>query len=238
VNSESSRELARRIIELFFIRRDVYGLETESGWKTVKKPVTINLVMGHLQGKYCLGAHPIGKKGECKWIGWEADSASLTPPLISRILKSFDRRAILIHETGGRSIHVKVFFRYAIKSRDAYWLARRVAEGLRGVEFFPKQPSIGRGYGNFMRLPLGRHRKTGRIGVLIQPKSLFEVVPCRPPAPPTFSSIAEECPFRVREARMVDGKIELLDTYSCTYHDGSIGRCSQHLCPMLRRKSV
>jgi len=231
---ESSRKLARRIIELFFVRRDVYGLEAKDGWKTVKKPVTIDLVMDHLQGKYCLGAHPIGREGECKWIGWEVDTASLTPPLLSRIFKLFDRRAILIHETGGRSIHVKVFFKHPIRSEDAYWLARRAAEGLRGVEFFPKQPSVGRGYGNFMRVPLGRHRKTGRIGVLIRPRSLFEVVPCEPPVPPIFSSLAEECPFRIREARMANGKIELLDTYSCTYYDGTIGECGQQLCSRRR----
>ena len=230
--------LAERILNLFFVRRDVYGLETEDGWKTVKKPVTAKLIMGHLEGRYCLGAHPIGEKGECRWIGWEVDSAATLPPLRRRVANMFPEKATLIHTTGGRSYHIKVFFKYPIRSEDAYWLARRVAEGLRGVEFFPKQPSIGRGYGNFMRLPLGRHRKTGRIGVLIQPKSLFEVSPCEPPIPPIFSSLAEECSFRVREARMINGRIELLDTYSCTYHDGSIGRCSQHLCPMLRRKGV
>ena len=230
--------LAERILNLFFIRRDVYGLETEDGWKTVKKPVTVKLIMEHLQGKYCLGAHPIGEKGECRWIGWEVDSAAALPPLRRRVASMFPEKAILIHATGGRSYHIKVFFKHPIRSEDAYRLARHVAEGLRGVEYFPKQPTVGRGYGNFMRVPLGRHRKTGRIGVLIRPRSLFEIAPCEPPVPPIFSSLAEECPFRIREARMVDGKIELLDTYSCTYYDGSIGRCSQHLCPMLRRKGV
>ena len=226
-------DVAERLLDLFFVRRDVYGLEAEDGWRTVKKPVTAGLVKGHLEGRYCLGAHPIGRNGECRWIGWEIDSATVLPPLYTRLKAVFPESAMVIHTTGGRSYHIKVFFKCPISSEDAYRIAKRMAGDLRGVEFYPKQPGIGRGYGNFMRLPLGRHGRTGRIGVLIRPESLFDVAPCMPPAPPVFSSLAGDCPYRVQEAWMVNGRIELLDEYSCTYHNGSIGRCKAELCPKI-----
>lgn len=121
----------------------------------MKEPVTVKLITGHLEGRYSLGAHPIGEKGECRWMGWEVYSAATLPPLRRRVTNMFPENATLIHTTGGRSYHIKVFFKYPIRSEDAYWLARHIAEGLRGVEFFPKQPSVGRGYRNFMRVPLG-----------------------------------------------------------------------------------
>lgn len=234
-----SGELARRIIDLFFVRRDVYGLETENGWITVKEPVTVELVERHLRGEVCLGAHLIGPNGECRWVGWDIDNPYAFPVFLKFFNENFPR-ACLVHTTGGRSFHVKVFFTRPIRSEDAYKIAKSVAEKLnvKGLDFFPKQPRITEtGFGNFMRLPLGRHARTGEFGALVHPKSLLDIKPCPPPdwCITPFKFLAGECAYRVKECRMDSKSGVIIETgdFCCTYNDGTVGYCRENLCPRI-----
>lgn len=243
MSCSESYKLAERILELFFVRRDVYGIETGEGWRTVKEPVTAELIMRHLRGEACLGAHLIGKDGECRWIGWEVDNPSLLRPLFARVKEMFPSESMLIHTSGGRSFHVKVFFNRPIKSEDAHVLAKNAVSKLQGVEFYPKQPRISEtGFGNFMRIPLGRHMRSGEFGVLVQPKSLFEIKPCPPPewCVTPFKFVAEACSYRVKECRQEprSGKIVETGNFCCTYYDGTVGYCREDLCPYFTEKTV
>lgn len=213
--------LVQRTLELFFVRRDVYGLETPDGWLTVKQPVTSAIVREHLNGGHCLGAHPIGADNRCRWIGLDFDFEPKA--IVNRALQRYPRSAVLFNFTGGRGYHLRVFFNRLISATDAHRLAKELAEGLRNVEFYPKQPYIsGEGFGNFMRLPLGCHRKTGRKGTLIFPRSLLEIKSCPPPVPLTFTDIKEACPDRVQDQRR---------GWNCTAVDGTVGYCKPQFCP-------
>lgn len=221
-----NRYLARRMLHLFFVRRDAYGIETPKGWITVKKPVTSDLILRHLEGGPCLGAHPIGADNRCRWIGWDADEHEKAALIVKKAVATYPRSSVLFNFTGGRGYHVRVFFNRSIPAAEAHRLARQLAEGIEGVEFFPKQPHISsEGFGNFMRLPLGRHRKTGRTSTLISPRSLLEIKPCTPPVPPTFAEIREACPDRIRDQK---------GYWNCTAIDGTVGYCKPQFCPKVQ----
>jgi len=231
-------ELAQRMLELFFVRRDAYGLETPEGWITVKEPVTLELVRQHLNGGPCLGAHPISADNRCRWIGWDLDTKEKADLIYSRAVERYPKKSVLLNSTGGRGYHIRVFFNRSISAADAHRLAKELVQGLEGVECYPKQTGIGaEGFGNFMRLPLGRHQKTGRIGMLIFPQTLMEIKPCAPPFPPPFKQLAEQCQHRVQEAKMDDqGHIVKLDVYDCLFRSGTVGLCREEQCPVLLRQ--
>lgn len=223
MRSEEKLELAEHILNLFFMRRDVYGVETPQGWITEKKPVTVDLILEHLNGGPCLGAHPIGADNRCRWIGWDIDNER-AEAFINKVAGKYPKQAILFNFTGGgRGYHVRVFFNRLISARDANRLARELVQGFEGIEYFPRQSSIStEGFGNFMRLPLGKHGKTGRVGGLIFPQSLLEIKPCVPPVPLTFTDIKEGCPDRVQDQR---------GDWNCTAIDGTVGYCKPQFCP-------
>jgi len=233
-----SEELAQRILDLFFVRRDAYGLETPQGWITVKQPVTLDLIHTHLSGGPCLGAHPIDQDNRCRWIGWDFDEARKATLLYERAKAEYPSTALLLNFTGGRGCHLRAFFNRLIQAFVGCQLARQLVEEREGVEWYPKQPRISReGFGSFMRLPLGRHAKTGRVGRLIHPATLLEIKPCAPPVPSTFKLMAEQCQHRVQEARMNgEGRIVKLDTYDCLFSNGTVGSCREDQCPILLRQ--
>jgi len=223
VTAEEKHRLAEHILNLFFVRQDVYGLETEDGWLTVKQPVTLEIILHHLNGGPCLGAHPISADNRCRWIGWDIDNKR-AEAFINRVAGKYSIQAILFNFTGGgRGYHVRVFFNRLISAEDSNRLAKELLQGFKGVEYFPRQISIGtEGFGNFMRLPLGRHHKTGRIGKLVRPKSIFEIKPCPPPVLLTFRDIQEACQDRVQDQR---------GGWNCLAIDGTVGYCKPQLCP-------
>jgi len=219
-------ELAERILELFFVRRDVYGVEMAQGWITVKEPVTLELVRQHLNGGPCLGAHPISANNRCRWIGWDFDTKEKADLVYSKAVAKYPKSSVLLNSTGGRGYHIRVFFDRLIPAAVAHRLAKKLVEGLEGVEYYPKQAGIGaEGSGNFMRLPLGRHRKSSRVGVLIFPETLMEIKQCSPPVPLTFEEIVQDCPDHVQD---------LKGYCNCRAIDGTVGYCRPQLCPKVK----
>jgi len=227
--SDSEDRLAELILELFFVRRNAYGIEDENGWRTEKAPVTASLVKQHLRGGPCLAAHVINAENRCRWVGWDTDEARLMPLVYERAVKRYSKSAVLFNRTGGRGYHVRVFFERLVPSSLAHRLAHELVKDLRGVEFFPKQPSISEvGFGHFMRLPLGRHGKTGEVGLLLQPKSLLDLQPCTPrlPQEPTFEDISFLCSHRI---------LDNLGYWNCLASNGTVGLCTKENCPRVEQ---
>ena len=222
--SESEDRLAELILDLFFVRKDAYGIEDENGWRTMKAPVTKILVKQHLRGGPCLGAHVTSAENQCRWMGWDTDEARLMFVIYERAVKRYPRSAVLFNRTGGRGYHVRVFFERLVPSSLAYRLAYELVKDLKGVEFFPKQPSISEvGFGHFMRLPLGKHGKTGQVGLFLQPRSLFDLQPCAPrlPQEPTFDDISFLCSHRI---------LDNLGYWNCLASNGTVGLCTKENC--------
>jgi hypothetical protein len=216
------RELAQGIMDLFFVRHDVYGIELPQGWITVKKPVTLGLILQHLNGGPCLGAHVIDQQSRCRYIGWDMDEARKSQLIFARA-KAWYPDSVLYNFTGGRGYHVRVFFNRPILSNVAFVLTKKLVEGTEGVECYPKQKWISHSsVGNFMRVPLGKHRKTGRVGTLIYPKSFSEIKPCSPPTPLTYNELKQSCASRIQDN---------LGYWNCVAREGAVGFCEPKTCP-------
>lgn len=234
MSSQSEPGLVNRIWALFVNRDDAFGAETSRGWVTKKRPLTKVDVENHLRGVVTLAVHAFSRDNRCKWMAWDVGSYVL---LLKKVRTTFPERSVLCDWTGGRSYHVWVFFAKPVPSQVAHTHAKEMARGIfEGIEFFPKQPWVGEtGYGNMIRLPLGKHQRKQRWGSLIHPKSLWEVEPSFVPEyQPTFQELAEQCQHRVQEAKMDDqGRIVKLDVYDCLFTNGTVGLCREEQCPIL-----
>ena len=110
----------------------------------------------------------------------------------------------MFEQTAGRGYHLWAFFERETPSEWVWGLAHELVEGLEGAEAFPKQKFLIDGYGNFVRIPLGRRGEDR--SVLLYPDSLFDVRPCRLwehvdvekwCVEPPWSIFQARCPYKV-----------------------------------------
>jgi hypothetical protein len=211
-SSDDSRELdrlARRLIDLFFARTDVYGIEDEKGWRTERSKVTVELVKGHLRGEHTLGVLPFNAKGVCKWACLDLDYKG-GEYFYELMAERFGERSVLLEDTGGKGSHV-----WLLLEPTPLWQLSQVLAPLEkelGVRLFPKQRSIKAGtIGNFVRLPLGLHHKTGQWSRIVR-GDLWSVRPyCT-------------CRYRVYDQ---------LGDPNCLYYDSTVGYCEPSNCPFV-----
>jgi len=208
----SNPSLAERLFQLFVVNDEAYGVEDESGWKTVKAKLTLENVEDHLKGKYCLGIFPFNKKGIMRWFALDLDYKG-GELHYDYLCKKFGKQSILMIDTGGRGTHI-----FVMLQPTPLW---QIADKLNTIEndlkrrIFPKQRELRKDMlGNFIRLPLGKHFKTGNWSKILK-GDLWTVQPYI------------TCQHRVYD-QYGDG--------NCTYYDGTIGYCQQDLCPILKRR--
>jgi len=239
VSPQGEPSLVDKVWSLFVNRDDAYGVETAHGWVTEKRALTKEDVERHLKGAVTIAVHAISKHNRCKWMAWDVGSYTL---LLEKAKMTYPEKSVLCDWTGGRSYHVWVFFSRPVPSQVAHSLAKEMAKGIfSGIEFFPKQPWVGEtGYGNIIRLPLGKHQRKGCWGQLVHPKSLWEVEPSFiPKYQPTFQELAEQCHHRVQEAKMDSGgRVVKLEVYDCLFSNGTVGLCREEKCPVLLRQEA
>jgi hypothetical protein len=106
--------------------------------------------------------------------------------------------AYLVEESGRKGWHIWLFFDHPHLAGDVKAWLRSVDWPVPGMETFPKQAAVREGgYGNLVKLPLGKHQVTGKFSKFLThfgAESLDKV--CRgkfdiPPAPPeTWSHAA------------------------------------------------
>jgi len=173
-------KLASKLLDLFFNRYDAYGIETESGWRTCKGEVNNQLIKGHLNGSYCLGAHEFGLDETCKWIAWDVDETVKAKLIYDSIKPFFPKESICFYHTGGRGYRITIFFKPTLQFNDAYWLIRNLTpkplHNSTQVELYPKS-SQPKEFGYFTRLPCGYHFKHKAWAKLINPKTILEIKP-------------------------------------------------------------
>ena len=149
-------------------------------------------VLNHLAGKETLGIYQLGEGDLVKWLCLDVDiargaklPAGADPRervrehtrALAKVLSSLSL-PFLVEDSGSKGYHLWVFFSDPVAANKVMALGRYLEaqveppDGIH-VEVFPKQASV-RSFGNLVKLPLGKHKKTGNRCLFVG--STFE--PC------------------------------------------------------------
>jgi len=178
-------EVVKDIFNLFLNRFDCYAVQTDN-FSFVKKDekLTTEIVKKHLSHEITIGVYQLNRDNKIKWICFDFDdeNAKQNAANLFNYLsdKELFRNAVLLEYTGGRGYHVWIFFKEKISAGVGQILCKKILEKTSlKCEFFPKQSSLTpqSPYGSLVRLPLGLHRKYGKVSELIFPKTLKAIQP-------------------------------------------------------------
>ena len=171
------------IASLFVSRSDAYAVQTDSGsWASLKRPVTSEVLIRHIDGQLTAGIYQLDIKSEVKWVCFDFDDGDAevdARKLFAHIKTTEYAKAALLEHTGGRGYHVWIFF----EDRVSAWHAKKIAENIVEraevrCEIFPKEGKLAAGgYGHLVRLPQGIHKRTGLRSKLIEPDDLSKLAP-------------------------------------------------------------
>jgi hypothetical protein len=161
--------------ELFVGRPGVYAVAYArgKGYKPVKRKITPAVIGKHIQGDITAGLYLIRPKdNSVRLMAFDVDKddEALAKSIAQAAVIEVPDTSILIERTGGRGWHIWIFVDDWIEAREARAFMRAVLEKVNltyPVELYPKQDRIrAEGLGNLMRLPLGKHQRTGKEGQL------------------------------------------------------------------------
>jgi hypothetical protein len=191
--------VVREFAALFVPRRGHFGEHTEGGWLKRYEELTDALIAEHLRGERTFGVYPGHKEAgfvalECDFGEEEATPANVLE-LSARIMGKEGFRAWeavrdageelgiaplywCVDYTGGRSLHFELIPEAPVPYRDAHRIAKALGELVRraGQAVCTVYPTNRTGDGKLLRLPCGRHRKTGVHGCFVEP-GLRELIP-------------------------------------------------------------
>jgi hypothetical protein len=150
--------------------------KTKANSFIVREPLTITLLVEHLQGKLGVGSIPIDEKSYCSFGAIDSDDYNLDLIGLLERVKRFNLPLIVCRSKSGGA-HLYLFMREAIPACD---LRDKLSEyasalGLGNCEIFPKQDTVivERGdVGNFINLPYFNCEYTTRYAIDSQGESL------------------------------------------------------------------
>lgn len=154
-----------------------------------KAPTTLTdeRIAQHLAGKITLGAYQLREDGTVGWLCIDVDCDEDSPPARhstrTLTITARDKMAqmglpVVVEFTGNKGFHLWVFFPDGapaiLMRRLGLWIMEQAIDELgelHGIhyEVFPKQDSLDarHGYGNLVKVPLGKHKKTNRWCVFL-----------------------------------------------------------------------
>ncbi|MEM3727589.1 MAG: hypothetical protein QXF75_00115 [Candidatus Bathyarchaeia archaeon] len=185
--------LAEAVFKCFVNRVDCHCLQKNDGsYVKVEQPLTLDILQDHLTGKLTVGAYQLGLDNTVKYVCFDLDSERLNDleAAAHKILRvCFEKKkepdgverpriwhhAVLLEASRwpDSSYHIWILFNVPTPAKVARWLGLRILElsGLnpKDVEVFPKQTELTpeRPYGNFVKLPLGKHQAAGKWSSLL-----------------------------------------------------------------------
>ncbi|MBS7647379.1 hypothetical protein KEJ24_06050 [Candidatus Bathyarchaeota archaeon] len=193
--------LAEVVFKCFVNRVDCHCLQKNDGsYVKVEQPLMLDVLQDHLTGMLTVGAYQLGLDNTVKYVCFDLDPERLSDPEAAarKILQTcFQKKregdverpriwphAVLLEASRypDPSYHVWVLFNVPTYAKVARWLGMRILElaGLnpREIELFPKQTELTpeRPYGNFVKLPLGKHQAAGKWSRLLDPET-FQPLP-------------------------------------------------------------
>ena len=135
----------------------------------VRKPLTVELIAGHLKGEGGVGSIPINENNECKFGALDIDQYPLDLAAIDKKLRKMEVPAVVCRSKSGGA-HIFFFFKTYISAGEFRDKAQEISSylGYGGCEIFPKQEQIivERGdVGNFINLPYFDAKQTLRFAV-------------------------------------------------------------------------
>jgi hypothetical protein len=203
--------LVKTLRRLFVNRSDTYCVQHKQGYSRVPEPLTDNVLLAHLAGETTVGSYQLNENNQVKWLCWDLDPEKLRFPeatarqILATLFKTKRnkegekqprvwRHAVVLEASRfpNPSYHVWVLFLVPVQAKVAQWLGFRILKlanlNPKKVEVFPKQSLITpeRPFGNFVKLPLGKHQTADKWSNLLdfdtfEPMSnaqLLEVVGC------------------------------------------------------------
>lgn len=191
---------------LFVHRADVFAEQhSDRSYTPVRRPLTDDDIDAHLEGARSFGAYVIDPGGvpqSVKYVVFDLDTYDINAchflcDEVEELVMSpgvpgpVDPRAcLLLEDSGGHGYHIWLLLSEQVEAKRARQWAEpvRVAYEERrdaawpALEIFPKQDAVPEGgFGNLVKLPLGRHAQSGAWS-LFKPRAAWartieEVVP-------------------------------------------------------------
>jgi len=197
--------LAPVLRQLFVNRADCYCVQNKDGsYAKVDAPLTNDVLERHLKGEITVGAYQLAEDNTVKYLCFDFDPEKLDDPkaTVAELLNVLSEMkeeepgkarprmwpyAVMLEASryDDPSFHVWIFFEQCVPAQVARWLGFRCLElaelNPKQVEVFPKQSELSkdRSYGNFVKLPLGVHRKEGKRSRILD-HATFEPLPDEP----------------------------------------------------------
>lgn len=150
---------------------DAYGAMTPDGPRTIRFPLTDDLIRKHLEGGERIGAFFIDPEGMADQLVIDIDIQD--PELAKNVRSIFDELGIYAYVEASKSkgYHIRTHWDCPVKASDLRRIGSYVTKesGIPKAEIFPKQDQRREenGLGNFMWLPLhGLSWKEGKTAVV------------------------------------------------------------------------
>jgi hypothetical protein len=189
--------LSETLIRFFVNRADCFCIQKRDGsFVKVDQPLTAEFVNKHLMGEWTVGAYQLGLDNTVKWLCQDLDPEKLADPeqAAKKIINvCFEKRkeadgverpriwphGLLLEASRypDPSYHIWILFNMPTYAKVARWLGYRILElaslSPKNVEVFPKQSELSpeRPYGNFVKLPLGKHQVANKWSKLLDPET-------------------------------------------------------------------
>jgi len=201
MSSEEEFKTISVMRSLFVARDDCYCMQLKQGYTKLEAPLTDHVLLDHLQGKITVGSYQLSREGFVKWLCFDLDPEKLSDAreAAQKLLDvMFEEevehagvkrpriwpKAVLLEASRypDPSYHIWIFFWLPAPAKVAQWLGYRIVEfaslNPKQIEVFPKQTELteGRPYGNFVKLPLGKHQAANKWSRLLDPAT-FEPLP-------------------------------------------------------------
>lgn len=187
--------------QLFVHRSDVFARQLESGaYVPQRRDLTDDDIEEHLAGFWSIGTYVIDPEGQTvKYVCFDLDThdeaaTELLCGLVEELVTGLEpgphgKYALLKEWSGNKGTHVWLFLSEPVEAAKVRrWIGRDFlpkwieATGGSVLEIFPKQDTVPEGgFGNLVKLPLGKHAVSGNFSKFLPfqgwASSIEEVVP-------------------------------------------------------------
>lgn len=173
-------EAAGVFFEVFKFRTDTFAQQVPDGYIRIKRALTIQDIIEHLQGKNSFGAFPIFPEDNSCYFG-VIDLDEMDFSIVEQLRKNanslgIDDSEFLIEKSGRKGFHFWFIFQDKVPSNVARRFCQAVKGNLSNIEVFPKQDTLVKGgFGNLIKLPFGQHKTSMRWSYLIDKTSYKQI---------------------------------------------------------------